>query len=475
MTGRPKPRGRDEIGRRPSVIRYLEAGRAQPAGAVTVKVLSGSLLSALLVPFLALGSPAAAERAADPEASASALLRLAPGALCPEGILEPDRLSGRLEGPLSGFTLDGVTDRGPPGAWARREIRLENPGRDQALLVSATRSSTGLRRVSFEMHELSTNRPIMILLAGGDCQPRHARAIRYEADGAQRELVHLGADLTTVDRVEPLNPPVPPGADPGGVTVAHIDSGVNYLLPEIAARLARDGVGRPLGLDLWEDDGRPFDGDQRRSPFFPIRHGTPVASLLIAEAPTVRLLPIRFPRHDMARMSEAVQAAAAAGARIVALPLGSRDRADWIGFAAAAATYPELLFIVSAGNDGRDIDLTPVYPASLRLDNLIVVTSSDAFGRLAPGSNWGAASVDLMVPAEGLTVTDYRGARGTASGSSYAVPRVAALAARLLEKNPDWTAAELKRALFARAVPPLERGPPRIAVGWIPNPADDGT
>ena len=419
-------------------------------------------------------SAAAAETDDGAEAAARALLQLAPGAVCPEGILDPDALAGRLEGELSGFALAEVTDRGPPGAWVRREIRLENAHSDQALLVSASRSSAGLRRVVFEVHGLAAERPIMMALTGGDCAPRHARAIRYGPDGAAQDLVHFAADLTTVDSVEPLNPPVPAGRDPGGVTVAHIDSGVNYLLPEIAARLARDGDGRMLGRDLWDGDARPFDGDQGRSPFFPIRHGTPVASLLIKEAPAVRLLPIRYPRPDMARMAEAVQAAAAAGARIVALPMGSRKREDWTGFAAAAGAHPEMLFIVSAGNDGRDIDAAPLYPASLPLDNLIVVTSADDFGRLAPGSNWGTVSVDLMVPAEGIEVTDYRGARGTASGSSYAVPRVAALAVRLLQKHPDWTAADLKRALFARAVPPLERGPPRVAVGWIPNPTDDG-
>ena len=427
-----------------------------------------------LVIVLAVAAPAAASPEGGAEASARALLRLAPGAICPEGVLDPDRLPGRLAGALAGFTLAGVTDRGPPGAWVRREIRLERARNDQALLVSASRSPAGLRRVVFEVHGLAAGRPVMMALAGGDCAPRHARAIRYGATGAARELVHFAADLTTVQTIEPLNPPVPAGHDPGGVTVAHIDSGVNYLLPEITARLARDGEGRTLGLDLWDGDARPFDGDQGRSPFFPIRHGTPVASLLVKEAPAVRLLPIRYPRPDMARMAEAVEAAAAAGAKIVALPMGSRKRGDWAGFEAAARAHPEVLFIVSAGNDGRDIDASPLFPASLPLDNLIVVTSSDAFGRLAPGSNWGAASVDLMVPAEGLEVTDYRGARGTASGSSYAVPRVAALAARLLEKHPDWTAAELKPAVFARAVPPLERGSPRVAVGWIPNPADDG-
>jgi subtilisin family serine protease len=393
--------------------------------------------------------------------------------LCPDAILDPQSLDPLLHDVLAGFTVAGVTDRGPAEDWVQRELRLENGADDRALIVTATRAADSLRRVTLEVHELGTERPLVIVLAGGDCAPQHARAIRYGADGIAEDLVLFEADLTTVQAVEPLNPPLPDGTDPGGVTVAHIDSGVNYLLPDIAARLARDGAGNFLGRDLWDDDGRPFDGDTGRSPFFPIRHGTPVASLLVKEAPGLRLLPLRYPRPDLARLTEAVEIAAAAGAKIVAMPLGSRAADDWAPFAAAAAAHPEMLFVVSAGNDGRDIDTAPVYPAGLTLDNMVVVTSSDDFGRLAEGSNWGRVSVDLMVPAEGLEVTDYRGARDTASGSSFAVPRVAALAARLLEAHPDWTAVELKQALFARAVPPLVRSGSPVAVGWIPNPADD--
>ncbi len=423
-----------------------------------------------LAGLLAMAVPALAMAEDGAESLARATLQQAPAALCPDGILEPAGIGEQF----SDFVLAEVEDRGRGDTWARREIRLENPDSDQALLIFASGSPAGLRRVTFEVHGLTNDRPIMMALAGGDCGVRHGRAIRYAGDGMAEELVHFEADLETVQTVEPLNPPLPNGSDPGGVTVTHIDSGVNYLLPEIAARLARDTEGTALGRDLWDNDARPFDGDQGRSPFFPIRHGTPVASLLVKEAPEIRLVPIRFPRPDMTRMAQAVETAAAAGTRVVAMPMGSRRQEDWTAFADAAAAHPEILFIVSAGNDGRDIDSTPLYPASLPLENMIVVTSADGFGRLAPVSNWGAASVDLMVPAENLEVTDYRGARGTASGSSYAVPRVAALAARLLQENPDWTTSDLKQAIFARAVPPLERGAPRLAVGWIPNPTDDG-
>jgi len=409
-------------------------------------------------------------RAEGTEDLAQNLLQSTPNAFCPDGLLAPDKIPATA---LPGFSVAAVVDEGEAEAWSRRRITMQNIARDQALLVTAARAGDTLRRVVYEVRSLATGRPIMVALADGDCRLQHGRAIRYGPDGTALELVLYAPDLATVEAVEPLNPPVPAGADPGGVTVAHIDSGVNYLLPEIAARLARDDQGHPLGADLWDADDRPFDGDVRGSPFFPIRHGTPVASVLIREAPQVRLVPIRYPRPDMTRMAEAVRLAASAGASIIAMPMGSRRPEDWTRFADAADAHPDMLFVVSAGNDGRDIDAAPLYPASLPLENMIVVTSSDDFGRLAPGSNWGATSVDLMVPAERLEVIDYRGARGEASGSSFAVPRVAALAARLKSENPDWTAADLKKALFARAVAPLERGPPRVAVGWIPNPADE--
>ncbi len=420
--------------------------------------------------LLAVATPGLA-RAETTEDLARSLLQSAPAVFCPGGLLAPNTIP---ETALPGFSRAAVDDDGEGEAWSRRRIAMQNAARDQALVVTATRAGDALRRVVYEIRSLASGRPIMMALSDGDCRLQHGRAIRYGPDGTALELALYSSDLASVEAVEPLNPPVPDGPDPGGVTVAQIDSGVNYLLPEIAARLARDDEGRLLGADLWDEDDRPFDGDVRGSPFFPIRHGTPVASVLIGEAPQVRLVPIRYPRPDMTRMAEAVRLAAAAGAGIVALPMGSRRPEDWAAFADAAAAHPDVLFVVSAGNDGRDIDAAPLYPASLPLDNMIVVTSSDDFGRLAPGSNWGAQSVDLMVPAEQLDVVDYRGARGKASGSSFAVPRVAALAARLKRAHPSWTAPELKKAVFARAVAPLERGASPVAAGWIPNPADDG-
>jgi len=305
------------------------------------------------------------------------------------------------------------------------------------------------------------------------CSPQVARAVLFDERGILSNLIHL--DPITGDETdrEFLNPAVPDGVEVAGVRVGHIDSGAAYTLPLYMGRLARDDDGALVGYDYWDEDARPFDLDVGTSPFQPFRHGTTVSSILLNEAPSASLVLIRYPRPDMSRMADAVEYLKAAGVRIVLMPLGS-DRADlWTAFEAAVRVHPDMLFIVSAGNDGRDIDVDPVYPAALDVPNMIVVTSADDFGRLATGSNWGARSVDLMVPGEGVDVTDHRGAAGKASGSSFAAPRVAALAARILEANPSITMSALIQAIKDRARRPLVRGGAPVQWGWIPDPADD--
>ena len=315
-------------------------------------------------------------------------------------------------------------------------------------------------------------KPVMMVRLNNTCTVTLARAIEYDAAGIAKSIIHLNNNLIFTGTREPLDPPVPIGRDRGGVLVAHIDSGINYLLPEFRDRLARDKDGNIRGWDFWDNDPRPFDINIVSSPFFPLHHGTAVASILLREAPVSKLVPYRYPRPNMSRMAEVIRASATAGVRIALMPMGSSQKSDWIAFQTAARQHTEILFIVSAGNNGRNIDITPLFPASLTLDNLLVVTSSDDFGRLAFGSNWGAESVDLMVPGEQIKIIDHRGAKGRASGASFAAPRVAALAARLLAQNPSRTTAELKAAILQLATKPRVRGQNPVKAGWIPNPTD---
>ncbi len=372
-----------------------------------------------------------------------------------------------------------------PGSWLLEETRLPPdrtpykvivdlllPGLDE-LTIERRQFNGKLRQfqVAFAAYANGLPQPLVQAIADGNCTIRSGRAIR-EADGGWKYLDHLDSDLETLRWTETLQAPWPDGRDPGGVRVALVDTGLAYDLPQFRNRLARDSDGTPIGHDFWDLDPWPYDGDTSRGPFLPIRHGTAVASLLAREAPAAALIPLRYPRPDMNRMSELVSHAVGAGARILALPLGSRRPDDWLAFENALHQH-DVLVIVSAGNDGRNIDNDPVFPAVFTHENIVTVTSADNFGRLAEGSNWGAESVDIMLPAENLDVLDFRGAKGNASGSSYAVPRLAALAARLLEQNPGLATAELRDRIFARATPsPYEREGV-VRVGWIPDPLSD--
>ena len=324
-----------------------------------------------------------------------------------------------------------------------------------------------LRRVSVEQFK-SSSRPAVLLVSDQNCQIHQARIIRYEDDVAvglqplNSELVAEGAEI-------PMNPPVPTGVDPGGVPVALVDSGVNYLLPEIQSRLARELDGRMIGFDYWEMDDRPFDSHPTRSVFFPQRHGTRIASIILREASSAKILPYRYPRPDMSRMHQLIAHIARSGARIVNMSLGSNNARDWDAFEGAARRHPHLLFIVSAGNNNRDIDIEPVYPASLTLKNMVVVTSSAGDGYPAEGSNWGTENVDLLVPGERIPAIDFSGEGIDVSGSSYAVARITALAARILTENPDLDAMQLKAKILSLATP--ERGA-FVKSGWIKEPSD---
>jgi subtilisin family serine protease len=349
---------------------------------------------------------------------------------------------------------------GNPAAVLREAITAvcANPQAEVPASISIRRIAPGGRLVELHAVYVADKRPELLVIAGADCQVRYGRRIEYSADGRAYEIRFLRADLSDSGAGTLLDAPIPAAPDPGGVAVAHVDSGVNYLLPEIAARLARDADGAALGYDWWDMNPRPFDQDPARSPFFPQRHGTQTASLLLEEAPHARLIPYRYPRPDMARMASLVEAAAKAGARIVTVAMGSTDRAEWQAYEQAVRRHPEMLFIVSAGNDGRDIDREPVYPAALELANQLTVTSAEDDGRLARGSNWGRA-VHLLVPAERRLVTGFDGRRVFASGSSYAVARAGALAACLLGAHPQWSAKELRAAILAHGFIPdaLER------------------
>ncbi|MDH3704079.1 MAG: S8 family serine peptidase [Alphaproteobacteria bacterium] len=405
--------------------------------------------------------PATAGTPPDPREDNVAFVRFASKQLCSAPSLSTAEKIARLKA----HSLDHATPirrNGTIVGW-REQYRLATGGSLQVL-----RMGQG-DRVGRWQFTYANARPELTAFAGPDCTLLGGRWLIYDEKGHRQTLAQYGRDLVEIVSREPLNPPIPAGRDPGGVVVALFDSGINYTLKPIARHLARAPNGQALGYDFWDGDARPFDEDSGASPFFPRRHGTAIAGLILREFPRVRLLPYRYPRPDMRRMADMVRAAESNGAVIVSMPMGSTAKSDWHAFVAAARARPDMLFVISAGNNGRDIDNEPVYPAAFNLENFLVVTSAGPFGTIAQGSNWGAKSVDLMVPAEQMEALDFDGRERPRSGSSQAVARTVAIAARLLRRHPRWRAPALKKAILKHArITTKSRGATRY--GWIADP-----
>ena len=364
-------------------------------------------------------------------------------------------------GPASGYASAAITitDLRFGEVVAGRRFRVPVDGNARLELDVIERDGGPVRFVASHYDEFGD--PQLLISLARDCSFQGGRRLVYSDHGQALTIETLDQNLAAVGDPDWLNPPLvfsEPGPKAASkhpdssapVRVGMVDSGVNYQLAEINRRLARDAGGQLIGYDFWEMDDLPYDSHPVNSGFFVQRHGTRSASLLLREAPAIELVPYRYPRPDMSRMSALVEHASANGVDILGMPLGSNRAEDWGSFERAARAHPHMLFIASAGNNGRNIDIEPVFPASLDLDNLLVVTSADDFVSPAEGVNWGPGSVDYLVPAERRQALDYAGTETLVSGSSYAVSRVAALAARLKQEHRNWGAEQLIDALRDR-------------------------
>jgi hypothetical protein len=61
-------------------------------------------------------------------------------------------------------------------------------------------------------------------------------------------------------------------------------------------------------------------------------------------------------------------------------------------------TMSPILHVAAAGNDGVNTDISPHYPSSYDLDNIISVAYTDRNDNYSPFSNYGPTTVDLAAP-----------------------------------------------------------------------------
>ena len=311
--------------------------------------------------------------------------------------------------------------------------------------------------------------PLLLVNVDKKCNIMVSRLIQRDITGKIFSIDNLSSDLSKVKSSEYFNPPLEKQKPFKGIKVAIVDTGVNYNLDFIADKISRIDESNLTGYDFEDDDSLPYDIDTGRSVFFPMHHGTSVSSIILREAPMSELVVYRFPRSEMCKFENLIEHISVNKIKIVNLSMGSVNKDDWQCFYKAAKSNKNILFFVSAGNDGKNIDFEKIYPASFDLENIIVVTSSDISGNLAQGSNFGSLSVDFLIPGEQIPVIDHRGVKTNASGSSFAVPRVVAMAIRILSNNTNANILDIKSKLISRAI----RSNEKVKYGWIPDPLDN--
>ncbi len=103
----------------------------------------------------------------------------------------------------------------------------------------------------------------------------------------------------------------------------------------------------------------------------------------------------------------AINYAGANGAKIANMSLGGTSANNLVRDAFAA--NPDVLYVISAGNDGKDVEVSgqTTYPCSFdpttsgipgALDNIVCVAASNQTDGKASFSNWGSTKVDIAAP-----------------------------------------------------------------------------
>lgn len=248
------------------------------------------------------------------------------------------------------------------------------------------------------------------------------------------------------------------------VTIAIIDTGVDYRHPDLKDQMWTnpneipdngiddDGNGYVddiHGWDYYNDDstvchyietasGYTADPDDNDN------HGTHIAGIIAATANNgigisgvasnvnIKIMSLKIhgglsSSGSVSNAIKAIQYAESMGADICNLSWGTTNYSQALELAIRESS---MLFITAAGNNGINNNSTPVFPASLRLQNLISVAYIDCDGLLDSSSNYGVSTVDIAAPGHDIYST-LVGGYGYSNGSSMAAPHITGLAAMI--------------------------------------------
>ena len=246
------------------------------------------------------------------------------------------------------------------------------------------------------------------------------------------------------------------------VIVGVVDTGVDYRHPDLAANMWVDPrPGPSFGSHGYNAITGSFD------PLDDNRHGTHVAGTIGAAGNnglgvvgvnwTTRIMALKFlsatntgtTAHAIEAINYAIQAKLdGINIRILSNSWGGGGFSQALRDTISAANDNGILFVAAAGNATSDNDVTPAYPASYEVANVISVAATNNLDQLASFSNFGLSSVDLGAPGRNILSTVLNGQYAFLSGTSMATPHVSGAAALILATQPNLSVAQLTTVLL---------------------------
>ncbi len=254
-------------------------------------------------------------------------------------------------------------------------------------------------------------------------------------------------------------------SDKKEVKVAVLDTGVSMTHDDLNGRVL-SGETFLEGVDP-EAEGTIGEDDQG--------HGTFVSGIIAANANNgkgiagvagtedVEILPVKVMNKsgvgDAFHIAQGIEYAIQQGVDVINMSL-SGEYSEAIDEAVQEATQKGIVVVAAAGNGGGNADTS--FPAAL--DNVISVGAIAKKDQVYEGSNVGE-TVDLVAPGVGVTSTSLQGDLGddnghytTGTGTSYATPHVAAVAALYKAQHQDASVQEVTKVLTETATDLDEEG-----------------
>jgi type VII secretion-associated serine protease mycosin len=255
---------------------------------------------------------------------------------------------------------------------------------------------------------------------------RHATTIPNDPLWAARQSSYLSP--LRLDRAWDLSK----GA---GVVVAVVDTGIDLGHPDLAGQIV-------AGRNVLVPGAPPADDNG---------HGTMVSGVIAARtndaigvvgiAPSAKIMPIKVLDSSGGGsdtdIAIGVNWARTHGARVINLSLGGAFDDPVLATAIHQAIAAGIVVVAAAGNDGAE---NVSYPAADA--GVLAVSATDHTGGLAAFSSYGWR-VDVAAPGYAITSTTRGSGYATESGTSFASPIVAGVAALIRSQHPTWTGAQV--------------------------------